>query len=99
MDALAKEAIIKRHLTFLRRAEKHTVSWKKAALLVGGEKRLERLMEDGSVRFSKPEGKANTMWRFNLCDIVKNARIDADLTRFSLDDPRMSPALATFGVR
>lgn len=99
MDTLAKDAIVKRYLTFLRRAEKHTVSWKKASVLVGGEKRLERLMENGSVRFTKPEGKANTMWRFNLSDIVKNARIDADLTRFSLDDPRMTSNLAAFGMR
>jgi hypothetical protein len=98
MDAITKDIIVRKYLSFLRRAEKHDVSWKKAAVLVGGEKRLERLMAEGRVRFNKPEGAANTKWRFNLADIVKNARTDADLTRFSIDDPRMKPTLASFGV-
>lgn len=98
MDAITKDIIVRKYLSFLRRAEKHDVSWKKAAVLVGGEKRLERLMAEGLVRYTKPEGAVNTKWRFNLADIVKNARTDAELTRFSIDDPRMRPTLAAFGV-
>lgn len=98
MDTITKDLIVRKYLSFLRRAEKHDVSWKKAAVLVGGEKRLERLMSEGALRFSKPEGAVNTKWRFNLADIVKNARTDAELTRFSIDDPRMDKTLASFGV-
>ena len=98
MDAMAKDVIVRKYLSFLRRAEKQDVSWKKAVVFVGGEKRLERLMADGIIRYNKPEGSANTKWRFNLADIVKNARTDAELTRFSIDDPRMRKTLASFGV-
>lgn len=99
MDAMAKEVIVKKYLSFIKRAEKHEISWKKAALLIGGEKRLERMMERGKIRYSKPEGSANTMWRFNLADIVANGRPNPDLTKFPLDDPRMSPTLASYGVK
>ncbi len=98
MDAISKDVIVRKYLSFLRRAEKQDVSWKKAVLLIGGEKRLERLMSDGVIRYSKPEGASNTKWRFNLADIVKNARTDAELTRFAIDDPRMRPTLASFGL-
>lgn len=98
MDSLAKEVIVKKYLSFLRRAESQQVSWKKAVKLIGGEKRLERLIVDGKIRCHKPEGAVNTMWRFNLADIVKNARTSADLTRFPIDDPRMTHTLASYGL-
>lgn len=98
MDPLAKEVIVKKYLSFLRRAESQQVSWKKAVKFVGGEKRLERLIIDGKVRCHKPEGAVNTKWRFNLADIVKNARTSADLIRFPIDDPRMSATLASYGL-
>ena len=98
MDPLAKEVIVKKYLSFLRRAESQQVSWKKAVKLIGGEKRLERLIIEGKLRYHKPEGAANTKWRFNLADIVKNARTSADLTRFPIDDPRMTPTLASYGI-
>lgn len=98
MDALKKEVLVKRYLSFLRRAEKQDVSWKKAALLVGGEKRLQRLIEEGRIRSSKPDGAPNTKWVINLADVVENARVSAELTRFPLDDPRMRPTLATYGI-
>jgi hypothetical protein len=98
MDTMAKDVIVKKYLTFLQRAEKHEVSWKKASSLIGGEKRLERLMNEGRIRFSKPDGASNTMWRFNLADVVKNARTVRDLTRFSLDDPRIDSQLLSAGI-
>lgn len=45
-------------------------SYKKAVKIVGGEKRLQRLMEEEKVRYEKPYGAPNTMWRFNLSDII-----------------------------
>jgi hypothetical protein len=98
MDTLSKDVIVRKYLSFLHRAEKHDISWKKAAVFVGGEKRLERLIAEGRIRYHKPDGASNTMWRFNFADIVNNARPVSELTRFPIDDPRMRPALASFGV-
>lgn len=52
-------------------------SYKKAVKIVGGEKRLGWLMDTGKVRYDKPIGARNTMWRFNLSDIIRyvNPRI------------------------
>lgn len=60
--------------SLLRRTERLHVSYKKAVVLVGGEKRLEGLMLAQKVRYSKPDGAANSMWRFNLADIIRNVK-------------------------
>ena len=88
MEITPVEAIVKKYLSFLRRAEKQEISWKKAVILVGGEKRLESLMEQGKIRFFKPEGARNTKWRFNLADIVKNTRTDSRIARLSVNDTK-----------
>lgn len=74
MTELSLQLIAQKYLSLLRRTESLCVSYKKAVKLVGGEKRLERLMLEGKVRYSKPEGSTNTMWRFNLADIIKNVK-------------------------
>lgn len=71
MNAMAVEIKAKKYDSLLRRTERLHISFKKAVLFVGGEKRLEALMDEGRVRYFKPEGKSNTMWRFNLADIIK----------------------------
>lgn len=88
MEITPVEAIVKKYLSFLKRAEKQEVSWKKAVILVGGEKRLESLMEEGKIRFFKPDGARNTKWRFNLADIVKNTRTDSRIARLSVNDTK-----------
>lgn len=74
MPEIAVDVMAQKYQSLLRRTERLHVSYRKAVMLVGGEKRLERLMLDGKVRYSKPEGSANTMWRFNLADIVRNVK-------------------------
>ena len=63
-----------KYQSLLHRTEKIHVSYKKAVQLIGGEKRLERLMLQKDIRYTKPEGAVNTMWRFNLADIIRNVR-------------------------
>jgi len=43
---------------------------------VRGEKRLQRLVDEGRIRYDKPFGATNTMWRYNLADILKNVKTD-----------------------
>ncbi len=89
MESIPLEIIVKKYLSFLNRAEKQDVSWKKAVVLIGGEKRLETLMDQGKIRFSKPDGARNTKWRFNLADIVRNSRTDAKIAKLSVYDSRI----------
>lgn len=60
-------------------AESMYVSQKKAVKFIRGEKRLQRLVEEGRIRYDKPFGATNTMWRYNLADILKNVKADFKL--------------------
>ena len=42
-----------------------------AVKLLGGEKRLDRLMLQGKSHATKRTGASNTMWRFDAAEIVK----------------------------
>lgn len=57
-------------------AESMYVSQKKAVKLLRGEKRLQRLIDEGRIRYDKPFGATNTMWRYNLADVIKNVKVD-----------------------
>lgn len=74
MPEPAVDIMAQKYQSLLRRTERLHVSYRKAVMLVGGEKRLERLMLEEKVRYSKPEGGSNTMWRFNFADIIRNVK-------------------------
>lgn len=82
MAVPAVDVMAQKYQSLLRRTERIHVSYRKAVMLVGGEKRLERLMLAEKVRYSKPEGRANTMWRFNLADIIRNVKPLANSAQF-----------------
>lgn len=44
-----------------------------AMLIVGGKKRLYRLVEQGKIRFEKPCGKQNGKWHCNAADVLRYA--------------------------
>lgn len=74
MSELSIRLMAQKYQSLLRRTESIHVSYKKAVKLVGGEKRLERLMLAEKVRYTKLDGNPNTMWRFNLSDIIRNVK-------------------------
>ena len=41
-----------------------------AVKLLGGEKRLEKLMLQGKIHATKRQGASNTMWRFDASEVV-----------------------------
>lgn len=41
-----------------------------AVRLLGGEKRLERLLLQGKIHATKRQGASNTMWRFDAAEVV-----------------------------
>ena len=50
-----------------------TFGQRKASMLVGGLKRLERLMVEGKIRWDKPTSTQNGKWFCNAADVLKYA--------------------------
>ncbi len=69
MDVMAQK-----YQSIIERTEDMTFSWAVAVKLVGGKKRLERLMLEEKVRYDKPFGAANTRWKFAASDILRNVK-------------------------
>ena len=46
----------------------------KAALIVGGEKKLERLISDGKIAAVKGTTAQNSKWKCNAVDVLKHVR-------------------------
>lgn len=63
-----------KYQSIIERTENMTFSWAVAVKLVGGKKRLERLMLEEKVRYDKPFGAANTRWKFAASDILRNVK-------------------------
>ena len=65
------------HLDLIRMVfDKHKIRFSKreAAKIVGGEYRLERLVERGEIRMSKPTAKQNGKWFCNGFDVLRNVK-------------------------
>lgn len=60
--------------SILERTKDMTFSYAVAVKLVGGKKRLERLMQENKVRYDKPFGSVNTRWQFSATDILSNVK-------------------------
>lgn len=74
MTQLQIEVQAQKYRSLVSRFTGLTFSWAMAQRLVGGEKRLKRLMAENKVRYDKPFGAANTRWMFNAEDIVCNVK-------------------------
>ena len=74
MDKINLAIMAQKYLQILTQMEGMTLSWKISQKLVGGKKRLERLMLEERVRYDKPEGAPNTKWLFNATDILENVK-------------------------
>lgn len=74
MENINLAIMAQKYLQILTQVEGMTLSWKIAQKMVGGKKRLERLMLEEKVRYEKPKGAPNTKWLFNACDIFENVK-------------------------
>jgi len=74
MSGLSTEIMAQKFESVLERTRGMTFSWSVAVRLVGGRKRLERLMLEEKVRYEKPFGAANTKWQFAADDILNNIK-------------------------
>ena len=66
-----------RYQTVLRAAQYMTLSKNQAQILVGGQRRLERLVSTGMIRARKTTDKQNGRWECNGADVVRYT-IDPD---------------------
>lgn len=76
------EVMAQKYLQIISQVEGMTLSWKIAQKLVGGKKRLERLMMEEKVRYDKPEGAPNTKWQFNAADIFSNIKPKVGVVKY-----------------
>lgn len=51
-----------------------TFSKDQSAYIVGGEKKLIRLIEDGKIECDKPSNSQNGKWRCNAAQVLKHCR-------------------------
>lgn len=51
-----------------------TFSKDKAAYIVGGRKKLERLIESGDIKAEKPVNKQNAKWYCNAAQVLSHCR-------------------------
>ncbi len=86
MPPSAMSIMASKYRSLLIIAESMYVSQKKAVKLLRGEKRLQRLLDEGRIRYDKPFGSTNTMWRYNLADVIKNVKVDHRLSEI---DPEL----------
>lgn len=68
------EVMAQKYRSILERTKGMTFSWAVAVHLVGGRKRLERLMIEEKVQYDKPFGAPNTKYQFAASDILKNIK-------------------------
>lgn len=74
MTDLETQVMARKYQSILLQVRGMTFSWNVAEHLVGGKKRLERLMAERKVSFDKPFGAANTKWQFDAADILRNIK-------------------------
>lgn len=83
MTQMQLEVMAQKYLQIITQVDGITLSWKVAQKLVGGKKRLERLMMEEKVRYTKPEGAPNTKWQFNAADIFSNIKPKVGIVKYA----------------
>lgn len=74
MTDIETQVMARKYQSILLQVKGMTFSWNVAEHLVGGKKRLVRLMSEDKVRFDKPFGASNTKWQFDAVDIFRNIK-------------------------
>ncbi len=65
---------VQKYHSILNRMEGYKFSWAMAKRIVGGEKRLLRLMEEEKIHGFKPEGAPNSQWQINAVEVLANVK-------------------------
>jgi len=54
--------------------EKKNLSWRQAVEIVGGKKRLQRLIDEQAVRVSRRPNDTTSKWLLNAADCIENVK-------------------------
>lgn len=65
---------VQKYHSILNRMEGFHFSWAMAKKIVGGEKRLARLMEEERIHGYKPDGAPNSQWQINAVEVLSNVK-------------------------
>lgn len=66
--------MVQKYNSILKRMEGSSFSWAMAKKIVGGEKRLMRLMEEEKVHGFKPDGAPDSQWKINAVEVLANVK-------------------------
>lgn len=69
-DYFSTSVKVQKYDSLLERMKGKMFSWAMAQHIVGGEKRLARLMEEEKIHGFKPEGAPNTQWQINAAEVL-----------------------------
>lgn len=73
-NELSTMVVVQKYHSILRRMEGKFFSWAMAKQIVGGEKRLVRLMEEEKIHGYKPDGAPNSQWQINAVEVLSNVK-------------------------
>lgn len=83
MTDIKTHVMAQKYLQIITQVKGMTLSWKISQKLVGGKKRLERLMLEEKVKYEKPEGAPNTKWLFDAADIFSNIKPNPKAVKYA----------------
>jgi len=66
--------IVQKYNSILTRMKGRTFSWAMAKQIVGGEKRLMRLMDEEKIHGFKPDGAPNSQWKIDAAEVLANVK-------------------------
>lgn len=83
MTDMKTQVMAQKYLQIISQVKGMTLSWNISQKLVGGKKRLERLMLEEKVKYDKPEGAPNTKWQFDAVDIFSNIKPNPKAVKYA----------------
>lgn len=66
--------IVQKYNSILTRMKGRTFSFAMAKQIVGGEKRLIRLMDEEKIHGFKPDGAPNSQWKIDAAEVLANVK-------------------------
>ena len=66
--------IVQKYNSILTRMKGRTFSFAMAKQIVGGEKRLMRLMDEEKIHGYKPDGAPNSQWKIDAVEVLANVK-------------------------
>lgn len=73
-EELNTMVVVQKYHSILNQMAGYNFSWTMAKKIVGGEKRLMRLMAEEKIHGYKPDGAPNSQWQINAVEVLSNVK-------------------------